>query len=151
LSFDRDDYQDDWDDGDWEPLTEYLHEDGSAAPNPDEVSGYEVVEERVEPEYDDDGAVDGVVRLVLVRKLPTSLEPSPPLRRIRDTRPVRRSPRARCARSAKARLPDREDDDPHEPEPPAAAADPDENYGLTLIGPVAEAELRRLLAQRGRS
>jgi hypothetical protein len=110
---------------DWEPETEYEFEDGSPAPDPDKTQGYEVVAEHEEAaSWDDDGSVDGIARVVVVRKLP--LPPAAPAPGCTTApRRIRRAghrPRARRSRPAKARSPSREDDDPHHSRPPSPAA-----------------------------
>jgi hypothetical protein len=98
---DADDWYDD-DCVDWEPPTEYMFEDGSPAPNPEEVSGYEIVAEREEADsWDDEGAVDGIVRFVTVRKLPRPVAGVVPGRAMIHRRALGRSrPRARRSPSA---------------------------------------------------
>jgi hypothetical protein len=103
--FDADDRYDELRDDcvDWEPPTEYEFEDGSPAPDPDEVPGYVVVAEREEADScDDDGFVDGIVRFVTVRKLPRPVAVVVPgrVRIRRHALPGRRRTRARRSPSA---------------------------------------------------
>ena len=91
----RDDYLSD----DAGPAQEFVFEDGSRAPNPDETSGYEVIREEEEQDYDEDGCVDSVTYFAVVRKIPLAAQPYvalvQPVRRMgtrsRSRRRIRRS------------------------------------------------------------